>query len=118
SSGAQIAVLAPGGTRRAVLRTDTQPARRPVVLLVAFTALAVYGVSRWATLLSPAPAGRLAALLVVAVVVAAVGTHLYARNRPLAIGGLVVAAISVLAISGIPGSWIVHVRVAVSADAV
>jgi transglutaminase-like putative cysteine protease len=98
--------------------TATGAAERPLLRLITFTALAFYGVLRWATLESPAPGGRLLGLLAVAVVVAGAGPWLDRRSRPLLVAALLVAFAATLAICGIPVSWLVHARVAVTAQAI
>jgi protein-glutamine gamma-glutamyltransferase len=102
-----------GRGRRPVQAARAQDSGRSIVRLVSFSALALYGVLRWATLETPSPGGRLAGLLALAVVVAAAGPWLYRRSRPLTILGLVVAFLAMLAIAGIPVSWLTHARVAV-----
>jgi protein-glutamine gamma-glutamyltransferase len=92
------------------------PAQRPWIRLCTFTALAGYGVQRWASLLRPAPTWRLVGLLVVAVVMAAAVPFVARRSRPVAAAvglGLVLAAFPV---AGLRWHWFTHLRVAVSAD--
>ncbi len=91
--------------------------RRPMLPLVAFGAIGLYGVLRWATLLSPAPSGRLLGLLALSTLLVAVAP-LLARRRALAGAGLLVVFLAALAISGIPLAWIRHIRLAVIADAI
>ena len=64
SSGQQVALLPPLGRREMAprLRTEAPPAR-PLARVVAFAALAAYGVERWATLERGAPGWRLLGLL-------------------------------------------------------
>jgi len=92
--------------------------RRPLVRLAAFLALALYATLRWGTLLRPAPTGRLLALVAVAVALAALGPLLGPRLRVLAVLAAIAGAIAMLAICGLPWTWIRHVRIAVSARAV
>lgn len=86
---------------------------RPLARLLTFSALGLYGVVRWATLLRPVPGLRLLGLLGVAVVLAVAGGKLYRRSRLLAAALAAVAAIAMLALSGIPLGWLFHVRLAV-----
>jgi hypothetical protein len=86
--------------------------RRTFVRLVSFCALALYGVVRWATLETPAPGSRLAGLLALAVLVAALGPWLERRGRPLSIAGLVLSLAVMLVIAGVPVSWLTHARLA------
>jgi hypothetical protein len=92
--------------------------QRALVRMGAFTALAVYGTQRWATMLSGAPTARLLGLVGLAVVLAGVGPRLSAWSRPLAVLIAIVAVFALLPISGLPLAWTVHVRVAVSARAI
>ncbi len=85
---------------------------RPVARLVTFSALALYGVLRWATLERPAPGVRLFGLLALAVVIVGAGAKLDRRSRPLAIVAAVCAFFAMLTICGIPLGWLVHFRLA------
>ncbi len=96
-------------------RSDTE---RPLIRLVTFGALALYGLLRWATLESPAPSLRLAGLLALALLVAGAGPWLDRRNRLLTVAGVLVALLAMLAIAGIPVAWITHARVAVTARSI
>jgi len=80
--------------------------------------LALYGVLRWGTLLTPAPIWRLLGLLALALLVAGPGRALGARSRALTILGAVVAVAAMFALAGLPLAWVRHVRIAVSADAI
>lgn len=111
-SGAQVAVHG-GRGRRPAQALPVSEVGRPVVRIISFSALALYGVLRWATLETPAPAARLVGLLALAVAVAAIGPWLDRRSRPLAILGLLLAFLAMLAIAGIPVSWLTHARLAV-----
>jgi hypothetical protein len=117
SAGSQVTVLGfrrwtASGGERAV------PAERPLVRLAAFAALALWGTSRWATLMSPAPAARLYGTAAVAVVVAGTGREVARRSRLLAVALALVAAVAMLAIAGIPLEWIRHVRITVGGNAI
>jgi transglutaminase-like putative cysteine protease len=80
--------------------------------LVTFSALALYGVLRWATLERPAPSLRLIGLLALAVLVAGAGPRLDARNRPLAVAAVLCSLLAMLALAGIPISLLAGARVA------
>ena len=84
--------------------------------LAAFAALGLYGVLRWSTLLSPAAEGRLLALLALTVLLAGIG--LLSRSRRLLVVLAILAALAAFAIAGVPLSWVVHLRIAVTARAI
>ena len=92
SAGSDVAVLVPAGTTRGHSRRAVSVADdRPVVRLIAFGALGLYGTLRWATLMSPAPMWRLLGLLGLALVLVAAGTAIGGRSR-VAIGVLALIA--------------------------
>ncbi len=81
-----------------------------------FTALAAYGLERWATLLRAAPGWRLLGLLLVAVTLAGAVPVLLRRSRA---AGAVTAALLLLVtfpIAGLRWQWFTHLRIAVSGD--
>jgi transglutaminase-like putative cysteine protease len=105
-----------GRGRRGLARSRLDCAaevERPLIRLATFTALALYGALRWATLEQPGPGARLAGLLALAILVAGAGPWLDKRSRPLAAAGAAFAVFAMLAICGIPVSWLIHGRVAV-----
>ena len=132
SSTTQVAVLAPlghdsGSSPRGAVRAG----ERPRVRLVAFAALGLYGVLRWGTLMTPAPTWRLLGLLAVVVALAGIGPVLLererevaasaGRSRPVSVVGGPLALLAILAVfplSGVPLSWVVHLRIAVTADGI
>jgi protein-glutamine gamma-glutamyltransferase len=119
STTADVAVLVPAGGRRARADRDTsREADRPLVRLVAFGALGLYGTLRWATMLSPAPQWRLLGLLAVAIAVAGLGGALAHRSRALVLAVSAVALVAAFPLAGVPLSWVRHVRIAVSADGI
>ncbi|HTX09426.1 MAG TPA: transglutaminase domain-containing protein [Solirubrobacteraceae bacterium] len=135
SSTTQVAVLAPLGQEAGSGRPSVRGAERPFVRLIGFAALALYGVVRWGTLMSPAPTWRLLGLLALAVALVGVAPVLLEREREVAAragrsgGGpdsisAVGAPLAVLAIlaafplAGVPLAWIVHLRVAVTANGI
>ncbi len=91
---------------------------RPLVRLAAFTALALYGVLRWATLLSPAAGGRLAALLVLALVLASAGGALATRSSWWATVAAVAAVLAMFPLAGVPLAWVWHLRIAAIANGI
>lgn len=93
-------------------------AGRPLVRVTAFAALSLLGALRWGTLLHPVPTGRVLGLVAVAVTLALVGPWLAARSRILAVVAALAAFVAMLAISGLPLSWLRHARLAVSAAAI
>jgi transglutaminase-like putative cysteine protease len=87
------------------------PAARPWVRLTAFSALGLYGVSRWSTLLSPAPVWRLVGLLALATAAAGVLGAVVQRGRwglPVAVAGAALVVIAALPIAGVPLQLVVH----------
>ncbi len=118
STGAQVAVLDARGVKHTRLRADPDAAARPVIRLIAFAALGLYGALRWGTMLSPMPTGRMLGLLALAIALAAAGPALRARSELLLIAAVVVALILLFAIAGLPWRWIRHLRLSVSADAI
>jgi transglutaminase-like putative cysteine protease len=88
------------------------------VRLLAFFLLALYGVHRWGTLLSGGAGARLAGMLFLTTLLAVVGPVLAARHRLLAVPLAVFVVAATLAAAGLPVSWIVNLRVSVSANAI
>jgi transglutaminase-like putative cysteine protease len=89
-----------------------------LVRLTAFAALALYGVLRWGTLLSPAPTWRLLGLFALTVLLAGAGGALAARSK---LAAALVAALALLAIfplAGVPLAWVWQERIAVTADGI
>ncbi|MBV9195712.1 MAG: transglutaminase domain-containing protein [Solirubrobacterales bacterium] len=91
---------------------------RPGVRAVAFAALALYGVLQWMKLMTEPPAGRLLALLAVAVIVPALAPVLRRGGRGLLVIAAVAAVLVAFPLSGVPLGWVAHVRVAVTAQAI
>jgi len=131
SSTTQVAVLAPLGHEAGSGGRAVRTVERPLVRLVAFAALGLYGVLRWGTLMSPAPTWRLLGLLALTVALAGVVPRLLEREREVAARSgrsdfvtVVGAPLALLAIllafplSGVPLAWIVHLRVAVTANGI
>ncbi|HUB03857.1 MAG TPA: hypothetical protein VMA76_02255, partial [Solirubrobacteraceae bacterium] len=132
TTNTQVAVLAPlrresGRRHRGVAHANDHP----VIRLIAFAALGLYGVVRWGTLMQPAPTWRLLGLVGVAVALAGLAPVLLERERnvaaargagePLTIIGAWLALIAILAafpISGVPLGWTIHLRVAATANGI
>lgn len=109
----QVAVLGAGGQA-----SPADPAApRPLVRLVSFAALGLYGALRWSTLLSGA-LPRLLGLLGLAVLLAGARPLLARRSRILAAVATVVAVIALFPIAGVPLAWVLHLRIAVTANAI
>jgi hypothetical protein len=96
--------------------SDASPRRRALVRLTTFAALSLYGIERWMTLLRNPPAWRLVGLLGLALALAGGVPLLRRRSRVAAglLGGLLVVA--ALPMAGLRWHWVVHVKIAVSAD--
>jgi len=118
STGAQVAVLDTRGVRRTRERSEITPVERPVVRIVAFGGLALYGTLRWGSLLSPAPTWRMLGLFAVAVLIAGAGPALRSHSRLIALVAAVGAIIAIFPLAGIPLSWVRHVRIAATASEV
>ena len=127
----QVAVLAPLGRDSYHARQSAGPRDRPLIRLAGFTALGLYGVLRWATLMKPAPTWRLLGLLALAVALAGLGPLLLERERTVAaqegrsesasvVGPplAVVAFLAIFPLVGVPLAWTLHLRVAVIADGI
>jgi len=113
---AQVAVFDERGDRpERSLTQDAVSLERHSVRLATFAALALYGVVRWATLLTPAPGWRLVGLFLLAVALAGAGPWLRMANRPAAILAAVLAVLAAFAICGVPLAWVVHLRIALTA---
>ena len=102
---------------RLVSRRRDGARERPIVRLLAFTALGVYGVLRWGTLLDPLPTDRMLGLLAVALALASTSATRRPR-RVLKAALLVVCLLAALPVAGMPLTWVLHVRVAVMWDAI
>jgi protein-glutamine gamma-glutamyltransferase len=117
-SDVQIAVLgAAPGSRSVPRRVSRHADGHPLLQIVAFAALALYGSLRWGTLVTGGSTGRLVGLVALTSLLAA-GPLVAARSRALAALGAVFAAAAALAIAGIPVDWIVNLRIAVTARAI
>jgi hypothetical protein len=86
------------------------------VRLITFAALGLYGITRWGTLLHPAPTWRLLGLLALAVLLAGIGGILVRISRVWVLVALAVAVLLMFPIAGVPWSLIRHLRIAVTAD--
>jgi transglutaminase-like putative cysteine protease len=103
---------------------DTRGSGRPAALvarlirIAAFAGLGGYGLIRWATLLSPAPTGRLLGLLGLSVAIVAVVPLLARVGRPAAVVAAGLLCLLALPVAGLNWHDFLHLRVAVSARAV
>jgi protein-glutamine gamma-glutamyltransferase len=91
-------------------------AERPWVRLITFTALAGYGLVRWATLMHPEPGWRLVGLLALAVALAG-GVPLVARfSRGAALVPSIVILLLAFPAAGLRWHWLRHMSIARTAD--
>jgi protein-glutamine gamma-glutamyltransferase len=104
-------------------RTDAggKPASPLILRLIrvgSFAALGLYGVVRWATLLSPAPMGRLLGLLGLAFALVAFVPLLRRIGPPPAAAGACLLCLLALPVAGLNWHDFLHLRIAVSAQAI
>jgi protein-glutamine gamma-glutamyltransferase len=119
SATAQVGVMdVPGRRASPSTSPEVLSADRPRVRIATFAALGLYGVLRWATLLTPAPGWRLFGLFLLALALVLAGPRLRPLGAPVAVLAVVAAVLVAFALAGVPPAWIVHVRVAVTADAI
>ncbi|HEX3978812.1 MAG TPA: transglutaminase-like domain-containing protein [Solirubrobacteraceae bacterium] len=101
-------------------RSEAQPraaqAERPWVRLATFTALAGYGLVRWATLMRPEPGWRLLGVLALAVVLAGAVPLIGRQSRVAAAGACVVVILLAFPVSGLRWHWLKHMSIARTAD--
>ncbi|MGI8506897.1 MAG: transglutaminaseTgpA domain-containing protein [Solirubrobacteraceae bacterium] len=114
SAGAHTVTVPPRFQRASVGSGELSETARRLISLATFAALALYGVARWATLMTPAPTWRLLGLAVLAVALA-VGAAALRRAGKLPIV-VVAAALCLLAlpVAGLPWHSFIHLRIAVS----
>jgi Transglutaminase-like superfamily len=119
SAGApQAAILgAPRRREPASGRPAAIAARPPLIRIVTFAALGLYGVLRWSTMLV-GEEGRLLALLALAVALAGARPTLARHSRVVAALATAIALVAVFPIAGVPLSWVLHLRIAVTARAI
>ncbi|MDQ6804915.1 MAG: transglutaminase-like domain-containing protein [Actinomycetota bacterium] len=107
--------------RRSGRARPEAPPARPVVRLLTFSALGLYGSLRWATLVAPAATGRMLLLLALA---AATGGLLGrralmgGRDRLLAAAAVIAPLIAVFPICGVPLTLVAHLHVAAVSDGI
>ena len=119
SSDSQVAVMPPLGRRTVRPGLEAIAAEdRPWIRLAAFSALALYGGLRWATLLKPVPGGRILGLVAMAIALAAVGPLLSRRHRAFPTILAIIAVLGAFALAGVPLHWVRHLRIAVTADGI
>jgi transglutaminase-like putative cysteine protease len=101
-------------------RSDAEPravpAERPWLRLATFTALAGYGLVRWATLMHPEPGWQLLGLLGLAVALAGGVPFVARRSRLVAAGASVVIILLAFPVSGLRWHWLKHMSIARTAD--
>jgi transglutaminase-like putative cysteine protease len=118
SGNTQVAIL---GMRGQMVSEEVAHSTRvgpPAIRLLAFAALALYGATRWSTLLSTGATGRLAGLVALALLVAAGRPFVAKHSRVAAALFTALVLLAVLPVAGVPLRWVVHVRIAVTARAI
>jgi len=119
SSRAQVAVFPPLGRRAPRPGATTVAIReRRALRVLAFAAFGLYGALRWASMLHPAPTWRSLGMLAVATAIVAIGILLDGRARALLVFAGVVALLAMFAFSGVPFSWVRHLRIWATADGI
>ena len=116
ASRSQVAIL--GARGRMGLARDAASPCRIGVRLVTFGALALYATVKWSTLLSGGGLPRLLGLLALALLLAAGRPLLARQSRLLAAAATVVALLMVFPLAGVPFNWVLHLRIAVTANAI
>ena len=97
-------------------RARARAQERPWVRLATFTALAGYGLVRWATLMRPEPGWRLLGLLALAVAMVGVVPFLARQSRLAAAGASVAIILLAFPVSGLRWHWLRHMSIARTAD--
>ena len=118
TTGTQVAVLGSSRAGKQVIAPPAVVSERPLVRLVTFTALGLYGIVRWGTLLNPVPSTRLLGLLALAVLIAGAGGRLARSSRAAAVLGAVLAVLTMFPIAGVPFPLLWHVRIEVTANGI
>lgn len=98
---------------RVAARLEAPPSR-PLVRVLTFSALGLYGSLRWATLVAPAATVRMLVLLAFAATAGGVlGARAQSggRSRLLAASGVLVLLLAALPVCGVPISLLVHLHV-------
>jgi transglutaminase-like putative cysteine protease len=101
---------------RVQARTHAEATERPWLRLATFTALAGYGLVRWATLMQPEPTWRLIGLLALAVVMAGAVPLIARYTRVAAAGATVVILLLAFPVSGLRWHWLKHMSIARTTD--
>ncbi len=120
-SAAGHTIQVPARFERVRTRESTQVGhrRRAVTRVITFGALSAYALERWATLMRHAPGWRLFGLLVLAMVLVTVVPLVRRAGAAGRIGGGVLTAglmLAALPVSGLRWHWVVHLKIARSAD--
>jgi protein-glutamine gamma-glutamyltransferase len=112
----QVAVLGGHGSP-ALGRSRADEVRRGA-RVTAFGALALYGTINWSKLFSGGELPRLLGLLALALLLAAGRPALARRSRLAAAAATVLALVLVFPLAGVPLSWVLHLRIALTARAI
>jgi LPXTG-motif cell wall-anchored protein len=118
SAGVSTAGSIGGRPRSDHAKADPRAAQaeRPWLRLATFTALAGYGLVRWATLVRPEPGWRLVGLLALAVVMAGAVPVIGRYTRLGAAGASVVILLLAFPVSGLRWHWLKHMSIARTTD--
>jgi protein-glutamine gamma-glutamyltransferase len=115
---AQVAVLGMRGRLIPERRPGAWGTRPHWIRVTTFGVLALYGAARWSTLLTGGTRGHLVGIVGLALLLVAVRPLIAQRSRLLAGVITALAIIAVFPVAGIPLHWILHLRIAVIANAI
>ncbi len=118
SAGRLTITVAPQFRRADAAQTPASPLILGLIRVGSFAALGLYAMVRWATLLTPAPLGRLLGLLGLAIALVTIVPLLRRIGPPPAVAGACLLCLLALPIAGLNWHDFLHLRIAASAQAI